>query len=152
DEVVILEGIPGAFNGIQRRLGFEDAVKAADLKIVSSQTAKWETDEANKVVSRLLPEHPDLKGILCANDSMALGAVAALRAANKSEQVLVVGFDNISGVQERIKTGKMLATADQHADKIAVEGIKYALEILRTKSPPADKETPVDLITAASLK
>lgn len=152
DKVAVLEGAPNAFNGIQRRLGFEDAMKVAGIQIVSSQTGNWETDKANQVASAMITEHPDLKAILCANDSMALGAAAALKAAGKADDVLVVGFDNISAVQELVKSGKVLCTVDQHADQLAVYGIEHALEMLRTKNPPADKETPVDLITAETLK
>ena len=82
---------------------------------------------------------------------MALGAIAALRAAGKEGKVLVVGYDNISAVQQLLKEGKILATADQHADQLAVFGIEYALQMLKTKAEPADKETPVELITAESL-
>ena len=92
-----------------------------------------------------------MKAVLCANDSMALGAVAALRAAGKQTQVLVVGYDNIGAVQQLVREGKILATADQHADRLAIFGIEYALETLKTKSTTADRETPVDLVMAASL-
>lgn len=61
DKVVIIEGAPNAFNGIQRKLGFEDAIKSAGMKIVSSQSGYWETDKANQVVAALANEHPDLK-------------------------------------------------------------------------------------------
>jgi ribose transport system substrate-binding protein len=152
DKVVIIEGIPNAFNGIQRKLGFEDAMKAAGLNIVSSQTGYWEMDKANQLVSALVTEHTDLKGILCANDSMALGAVSAIKAAGKSDDILVVGFDNILAVQKLLKEGKILCTVDQHADKLALFGIEYALEMLKGKSVPVDKETPVDLVTAETLK
>jgi ribose transport system substrate-binding protein len=148
DPVAIIEGAPNAFNAVQRKLGFEDAMKAAGMKIISSQSGYWETDKANQVVAALITEHPELKALLCSNDSMALGAVAALRAAGKSDQVLVVGYDNISAVQQLLKEGKILATADQHADQLAVFGIEYALDILQKKGTPADRETPVDLITA----
>jgi ribose transport system substrate-binding protein len=148
DAVAIVEGVPSAFNGIQRKLGFEDAMKAAGMKIASSQSGYWETDKANQVVAAVITEHPELKAVLCANDSMALGAVAALRAAGKLGAVQVVGFDNIAAMQQLLKEGKVLATADQHADKLAVFGIEYALEMLKTKQAPADRETPVDLITA----
>jgi ribose transport system substrate-binding protein len=147
DPVAIIEGAPNAFNGVQRKLGFEDAMNAAGMKIVSSQSGYWETDKANQVVGALIAEHPELKAVLCANDSMALGAVAALRGAGKAEQVLVVGYDNISAVQQLLKEGKILATADQHADRLAVFGIEYALEMIQKKSTPADRETPVDLVT-----
>ncbi|GAF90494.1 unnamed protein product [marine sediment metagenome] len=50
-----------------------------------------------------------------------------------------------------LKKGHILATADQHADQLAVFGIGYALEMIRTKATPADRETPVDLVTAETL-
>ena len=42
----------------------------------------------------------------------------------------------------------LVATADQHADQLAVYGIEYALEVLKGNAAPADRETPVDLVTA----
>ncbi|MCP4641271.1 MAG: sugar ABC transporter substrate-binding protein [bacterium] len=149
--VAIVGGVASAFNAIQRRLGFEDAMNAAGMKIVSSQAGDWEMNKANTVVSAIVAEHPDLQAVLCANDSMALGAVAALKDAGKLDQVRVVGFDNISAVQELVKNGAVLATADQHADQLAVFGIEYALEMLKTGAAPEDRETPVDLVTAAKL-
>lgn len=151
DKVVLIEGAPNAFNGVQRKLGFEDAMKSAGVNIVSSQSGFWETDKANQVVAALITEHPDLKAVLCANDSMALGAVAALRAAGKLDRVIVVGFDNIAAARELVKSGSLLVTADQHGDQLAVFGIEYALEMLRSKSTPPDRETPVDLVTAETL-
>jgi ribose transport system substrate-binding protein len=151
DKVAIIEGAPNAFNGIQRKLGFGDAVRGGGMTIVSSQSGYWETDRARPVASAVINEYPDLKAILCANDNMAVGAVAALGAADKLGKIQVVGFDNIAAVQRLLKEGKILCTVDQHADKLALFGIEYALEMLRTKAQPADKETPVDLITAESL-
>jgi len=152
DPVAIVEGAPNAYNAIQRKLGFEDAMNAAGMKIVTSQSGYWEVAKAEGVVAGMIREHPELKAILCANDSMALGAVTALKAAQKLKDTIVIGFDNIGAVQERMKKGEILCTVDQHADKIAVFGIEYALEILAKSGGPADKETPVDLITAENLK
>jgi ribose transport system substrate-binding protein len=152
DDVAIIEGAPNTFNGIQRKLGFEDAMKAAGMDIVSSQSGHWEMDKANQVVSGVIIKHPQLKAVLCSNDSMALGALAALKAAGRANDVLLVGFDNISAVQKLLKAGEIVCTIDQHADKLAVYGIDYALEMLKNKSLPADRETPVDLITAETLR
>jgi len=151
DKVAVIEGAPNAFNGIQRKLGFEDAMVGSNMNIISSQTGYWETDRAQPIASALINEHPDLKAILCANDSMALGAVAALKNAGKLGSIHVVGFDNIAAVQRLLKEGRILCTVDQHADKLALYGIEYALEMLKTRAQPADKETPVDLITAETL-
>lgn len=149
--VAILEGAPNTFNGEQRKLGFQDAINQAGLELVSSQSGFWQTKEANAAAAAIINEHPDLKAFFCANDDMALGAVAALRAAGRLDQIKVVGYDNISAVRQLLQEGRILATIDQHADQLAVFGIEYALEMLRHGGQPADRETPVDLITADTL-
>ncbi len=151
DKVAIIEGAPNAYNGIQRKMGFDDAMNGSSMNIVSSQTGYWETDKAQPVAAGLINEHPDLKAILCANDSMALGAVTAVREAGKTGRIHVIGFDNIAAARQLLKEGKILCTVDQHADQLATYGIEYALEMLKTKAQPVDKETPVDLITAELL-
>jgi ribose transport system substrate-binding protein len=147
DQVAIIEGVPTAFNGQQRRLGFEDAMKAAGMKVVSVQSGNWEMEKANNVAAAILGEHADLKAILCANDNMALGAVSAVQAAGKTGKVLVVGFDNIAALRAMLADGRVVATADQHGDQLAVFGIEAALKILKGEAAPADKTTAVDLIT-----
>ncbi len=147
DRVAIIEGIPTAFNGQQRRLGFEDAMSAAGMNVVSVQSGRWEMDTANNVAAAMLNAHADLKAILCANDNMALGAVSAIQAAGKSGNVLVAGFDNISAVRPLLDKGQVVATADQHADRLAVFGIEAALKILKGETAPADQTTAVDLVT-----
>ncbi|MDP3072880.1 MAG: sugar ABC transporter substrate-binding protein [Opitutaceae bacterium] len=146
DAVAIIEGIPTADNGRQRRLGFEDAIKEAKLKLVSTQSGQWEMERASTVASALLNAHADLKAIFCGNDNMALGAVAAIRAAGREGRVLVAGFDNIKAVQPLLASGAVIATADQHADRLAVFGIEVALVALKTKQT-ADRATPVDVVT-----
>ncbi|QDV82825.1 sugar ABC transporter substrate-binding protein [Planctomycetes bacterium TBK1r] len=152
DKVAILEGIRTSFNAQQRLAGFEASMKAAGVEIVSSQSAEWEMAKANSIAASILSEHPDIKAILAANDSMALGAIAAVKSAGKTGEVLVVGFDNISAVQQAIRDGKILATADQYGDKLAVFGIETALQLVNGETDqPSDVETPVDLVTAESL-
>lgn len=153
DSVAVLEGIRTSYNGTQRRQGFEDAMAAAGIRIVDSQSAEWEMSIANTLAAAMLSEHPEIRAILAANDSMALGAVAAIRAADRTGEVSVVGFDNITAVRQAIRDGAILATADQHGDQLAVYGIETALRLLADPSiTPEDVETPVDLITAATLQ
>ena len=151
-KVAILEGVPTAFNAQQRRAGFEDAMKAAGADVVSIQSAQWEMGKASTVTAAILREHSDLAAVLASNDSMAMGAAAAVKAAGKSRAVKIVGFDNISAVRTMIQEGAVFATADQHGDKLAVFGIDVALQILAGKPAPENKKTPVDLVTGATLK
>lgn len=148
DEVAILEGVTTAFNSQQRRAGFEDAMNAAGMKIVSVQSGQWEMEKANTVASGLLAANPNVKALLCANDNMALGAAAAVQAAGKAGQVQIVGFDNIAAIQPLLADGRVLATADQHGDQLAVFGIEAALKLLKDQTAtPEDQQTPVDVVT-----
>jgi ribose transport system substrate-binding protein len=146
DEVAIIEGLPTAANGRERTAGFDQAIAAASLKVVSSQAGNWDMGKANQLASATLNEHPNLKAFFCANDTMALGAVSALRSMGKLGQVKVVGFDNIAAVADLIKTGDVAATVDQHGGQLAVYGIQYALAIVNRQAIPDDKETPVTLV------
>ncbi len=152
DEVAILEGIRTSFNAAQRLAGFEKACQEMKLKIVSSQSAEWEMAGANTIASSVLSEYPGVKAILCANDSMALGALAAVKSAGKSGDVQIVGFDNIAAVRQAIQNGDILATVDQHGAELAVFGIEAALKFIDSDSATvANQETPVDVVTANSL-
>lgn len=66
---------------------------------------------------------------------MALGALAAVRAAERTD-VRIGGFDNIGAVRQAILDGQILVTADQHGDQLAVYGIETALELLQGVSAP----------------
>jgi len=143
-EVAIIEGIVTAFNGQQRALGLEDAATAAGLRIVARQSGQWEMEKANGIAAALLSEHPALAAILCANDSMALGAAAAIEASGR--RVLLSGCDNVPAVAPLLADGRLSATVDQHGDRLAVEGIEAALAILAGAAAPEDRTTPVDVV------
>ena len=152
DGVLILEGIRTSFNAQQRLRGFEEALEKASIVILDSQSADWEMSRANQIASSMLSEHPKAKAILAANDNMALGAVAAARAAGRGDDLIIVGFDNISAVRDGIREGKILATADQYGDQLAVFGIETALKLLsQDVTTVEDRETPVDVVTAENL-
>ncbi|BAX57534.1 MULTISPECIES: sugar ABC transporter substrate-binding protein [Burkholderia cepacia complex] len=151
DQVGIVEGVSTTTNAQQRTAGFEDAMKAGGMKVVSVQSGEWEIDKGNAVAAAMLNEYPNLKALLCGNDNMAIGAVSAVRAAGKQGKVAVVGYDNINAIKPMLKDGRVLATADQYAAKQAVFGIDTALKAIAEHRKQADMsgvvETPVDLVT-----
>jgi ribose transport system substrate-binding protein len=151
DEVGIIEGVSTTTNAQARTAGFKDAMEAAQIKVVSLQSGDWEIDKGNKVAASILSEYPQTKALLAGNDSMAVGAVSAVRAAGKAGKVQVVGYDNINAIKPMLKDGRVLATADQFAAKQAVFGIQTALKILKGEKVDSGTngviETPVELVT-----
>lgn len=151
DKVGIIEGVSTTTNAQQRTAGFKDAMDAGKMTVVGVQSGQWEIAQGNTVASGMLREHPDLKALLAGNDSMALGAVAAVKAAGKAGKVFVVGYDNIQAIHPMLKDGRVLATADQFAAKQAVFGIEEALKAIKAKTPqaqmPPEVKTDVVLVT-----
>jgi ribose transport system substrate-binding protein len=151
-KVLLIEGNPEADNAKQRKVGFETAAKAGALSIVASETAHWETEEANTLVTNLLNKYPDVTGIMAANDSMAVGAVKALDSAGKSGKIQVVGFDNIPTVKTLIENGEMLATVEQYGAKMAVFGIEYGMKTRAGEKFTGWIKTDIKLIDRSNIK
>jgi ribose transport system substrate-binding protein len=150
-KVVILEGNPEADNAVQRKLGFDDSVAEYGLDLLDSRTANWETANAEELTSNFLTQYPDLQGIMAANDSMALGAIAALDAAGKTGEIQVVGFDNIPGVRQYIADDVMLATVEQFGADMAKFGIDFGLRELAGEKFCGWVQTPLELVTAENV-
>ena len=107
-KVAIIEGLPGAPQSEARRDGARDGFKLEpSVKIVSVQPGNWDRNKAYDVTSGLLQAHPDLKGIMCANDVMALAALEAIDGAGKTGQVVVGGIDLIDQAKEAIAKGRL---------------------------------------------
>lgn len=151
-KVIIIEGNPGADNAQQRKAGFMRSVEAYELDLLDSKTAHWETEEANTLMTNLLTLHPEVQGVMCANDSMVLGVEKAIAAAGKTGDILIVGFDNIGAVQELIKQDKVLATIDQFGPEMAANAIKVGFKILGGEELKGWEKTPIELVTKDNVQ
>ncbi len=150
--VLILRGIDGVENAEARRAGFEAAAKAAGIEVAGSESAHWHTDEALRVTSALMAANPDVHGVLCANDKMALGAIAAVKARGKIGQIIIVGYDNIDLAREAMKRGDMHGTIEQNPAMMGALGVECALKALQGESLPEVTPVPVQLITPEDVK
>ena len=76
-----------------RSKGYNDVIADyPDMVKVAAQSANWSQSEAFDVMEKLIQAHPNVKGVIAGNDTMALGASAALKAAGMND-VIVAGFD-----------------------------------------------------------
>lgn len=118
------------------------------LKQVARQSANWSQTEAFQKMETILQGNHDIKGVICGNDTMALGAIAALKAANLKD-VIVVGLDGSPDALNAIKAGDMAATALQPAAKIAVMAVDQANDFITKKSTgqPERQNVPCELVT-----
>jgi erythritol transport system substrate-binding protein len=135
-----------------RSKGYHDVLdQYPDLKSVARQSANWSQTEAYSKMESILQAHPDIKGVISGNDTMAMGASAALQAAHRAD-VIVVGFDGSNDVRDQIKAGKIAATVLQPAFQIAQLAVEEADQYLKTKSTGKPEKQSIDcvLITKAN--
>lgn len=109
-----------------RSRGFHDVLdQYPALRMVSRQSANWDQAQAFSITQSVLQAHPEIKGVIAGNDTMAMGAIAALQGAGRGD-VVVVGFDGSNDARDAIQSGKMQATVLQPARRQA----QYAVELV----------------------
>jgi ribose transport system substrate-binding protein len=146
--VAILEGIPGHETGDSRLRGFRDAVASSPgIKIVASQPANWERDQGFTVFQNMLQAHPEIDALFAASDLMALGAVEAIAAANRTGKVRVIGFDALDDARKAIDAGRMVGSVAQSPRDMGRISVESAYKLLRGESVPADQKVPITLVS-----
>jgi len=116
-----------------------------DLKMVAQQSANWDQAEALSKTQTILQAHPDIKGIIAGNDTMALGAYAAVQAGNH-KNIIVVGFDGSPDVVSSILKGGIKATVLQPASKISEMAVDQADAYIKNGKADQPEKQSVDCV------
>lgn len=154
-KVAMLVGVPGASAARDRGQGFTDALadKTMNSKgatLVTQQVANFDRGQALNVMQNILTANPDIAGVFCQNDEMALGAVQAIKARGLSDKVAIVGIDGSPDAITAIKAGEMYATVAQQPDIMGQLGVASAVEILNGQTPPKQIDVPLKTVTKAN--
>lgn len=143
---VELVGKESDTNAGVRSQGYHDVIdQYPDMEMVARQSANWSQTEAFDIMETIIQANPELKGVICGNDTMAMGAMAALNAA-KMNDVIVVGFDGSNDVRDSILAGDIKATVLQPAYYISQLAVEQADSYLRTGTTGEDEKQLKDCI------
>jgi ribose transport system substrate-binding protein len=130
-QIAVLEGIAGHETAENRKNGFSEGLSGyANCEIVASQPADWEQEKGYNVFQNILTANPEIKGIFGSNDMMASGAIQAIAAANKQDDILVIGFDASETGIACIQDGTMYGSVAQYPDEMAMVAVDIALQII----------------------
>jgi len=114
--IVQLEGTPGSAPAIDRKKGFEEALKKhPDMKIIKSQTGDFTRAKGKEVMEAFIKaEGKNISAVYAHNDDMALGAIQALEAAgmNPGKDVILVSIDAVKGAFDAMIKGTLNATVE----------------------------------------
>ncbi|MEV6039209.1 D-ribose ABC transporter substrate-binding protein [Nonomuraea sp. NPDC052116] len=148
---VELVGKESDTNASVRSKGFADVISQyPDMKPVAKESANWDQQEAFTKMETIIQKSRDIQGVIAGNDTMALGAVAALKAAGLLKKVVVVGFDGSPDAIAAIKAGEMHATGLQPAALGATSAVDQADQFIKTGKTGKDEKQSIDceLVTA----
>jgi ABC-type sugar transport system substrate-binding protein len=143
----MIEGDPGSSNALNRGKGFKEGLtKHPNLNLVASQTAKWDTNQAQTVATAMLTANPDIKAFYSQNDTMAFGVQAAVDAKGLTGQVIIVGTDGIPQAKKQIADGAMTATVSERPTTEGAAGVQTALWLLDGKQVPGWVDVPAFIV------
>jgi erythritol transport system substrate-binding protein len=129
-----------------RSKGYHEVIdQYPGLVMVARQSANWSQTEAFAKMESIIQANPDIKGVICGNDTMAMGAMAALKAAGMGH-VIVVGFDGSNDVRDSIKAGDIKATVLQTCAYNAALAVEQADRYIKTKTTGAPEKQLTDCI------
>jgi len=143
-KIVILEQLT-AKSAIDRTQGFLDTITGMkQYEIIAQRSSEGQLEQAMPVMEKIIREQAKIDVVMALNDPTAMGAYAALQAANRDEGVFIYGIDGAPETKQMIKDGKMTATAAQSPITIGTTAAMVAYDILAGKT--VEKEIFVDVI------
>lgn len=137
---------------IDRLEGFLETLRGRpEMRIVARQGAFGTLERAVPLMENILQSHRDLTVVLGTNDPTSLGAIAALEAAQRLEDILVYSIDGSPEGQALVREGKMIATAAQSPRRMGRTAVETAAAWLRGEEVPREIRIPVALITRGNV-
>lgn len=138
---VELLGAPSDNNAATRSNGYNTVLSQyPDLVRVGSDVANWDRTQGNNKMQSLMQAHPDIQGLICGNDEMALGAIAALKEAGKLDSVIVGGFDGSPDAVDAIRAGELAYTVLQPVAIFSEQAVRQADSFINTGATGVDVE------------
>ena len=152
-KIAMLDLAPGIVLGQQRHDGFLKGFSIADgdAQIVGMADTEGNQEKAQAAMERLLEQDEDINVVYTINEPAAFGAAAALEAAGKGEDdVILVSVDGgCEAIKEYVRPGVIDATSQQYPENMAREGVQAIAAAARGgEQPPSLVNTGVELITA----
>jgi ribose transport system substrate-binding protein len=150
-KIVVIEGTPAAPTNRERLRGYQRAfAETPGIQVLASGVGNYQQPDAKRVMAKFLTEHPQIDAVLSANDGMALGALEALKDANRS--TIVIGINGILPAVKQIETGGMLASVDFNMFKIGCVATRAAVRQLKAEPLPEKIILPAEVIDKTNYK
>lgn len=152
-KVLYLQGTPGMYHSTERLQGFTDAClkERPDVKVVANLSGNYSRAEGMKITEDWIQRFPQFDAIIAANDQMALGALQALKSANRLKGVLISGIDGTADALAAIEAGEMSQTIFQNAKGQADAALQLVVGLSNGQPLPKESLVPFESITKENV-
>ncbi|HEY9054659.1 MAG TPA: sugar ABC transporter substrate-binding protein [Rectinemataceae bacterium] len=149
-KVLILTGTPGAASSEDRIKGIKNTLpQYPNIEVLSWQTGYYDRAKSLPVAENLLLRFPEAEAILCLNDEMAMGALAAASSMNR--KIKITGMDANPDALKAVAEGKIYMTIALPPYDIGKIGVQFARDVLAGKQVPAMKIMDVSFVTEKNV-
>jgi ribose transport system substrate-binding protein len=150
-KIVVIEGTPAAPTNRERLRGYQRAfAEFPGIEVLGSGVGNYQQPDARAVMAKLLAEHSQIDAVLSANDSMALGVLDALKAADRT--AIVIGINGILPAVKQIEAGAILASVDFNMFKIGCTATRAAVRYLKHEPLPEKIILPAEVIDKTNYR
>ena len=149
--IVVIEGVPAAPTNRDRLRGYQRAfAESPGIQVLASGVGDYSQTKAREAMGQMLKDHAEIDAALVANDSMSIGVLEALKAANRT--TVIASINGILEAVKEVESGKILATADFNTFKMACLATQAALRHLKGEKLPEKIMLPAEIIDKTNYK
>lgn len=152
--VAEVEGNPADDAGAKLTQGYQEGLAESGIKVVASAPSDWDRQKALAVATDIITAHPDLQGLYGANDDVALGALQALIAAGKKDQVALAGLNGTCEALASVLKGQLNFSVMNFAKQLGRQSVDLAIKLHNGEKVPEKVAAPafgIDTATANSV-
>lgn len=149
-KVVEIQGVPGTESTRMRAEGFKQGISAnTNIEIVDTKDASGDRAEAMAKMEDFLTRYTDIAGVYVYDDNMAIGAIQAIKAADRLDEIKVVSIAGSSDGLDAIRAGELFSTVFQDPVWEGKTSVTVAMDAINGKdveakyiasSPSVDKD------------
>lgn len=150
-KVVMIEGAAGSFPAIHRSSGYEAAIEGTNIEIIARQNAGWDRQEAMTVMEDFLTRYPEIDVVYAHDDNMAIGAIQAIKAAGRLDQIKVVSISGCTEGYEAVKAGEIYSTVSQPPEWEGMTGVQTAVQVYNGETVEKWIKTPIEEVTIENV-
>jgi D-xylose transport system substrate-binding protein len=141
-QYVDIDGAPTDNNATLFAQGYDSVLsKTPGWTRVAKQTGNWDGPTAGKVFSKMLGDHPNIKAVMVANDTMAQAVITDLKSQNLAGKVAVGGQDATAGGLQNVMKGTQCFTIYKPSKLEAYPAMQAVAQLVNGQTPKTNGTT-----------